>query len=51
LNIFSFRWKELTTKEDLFRVKMFPAGHNFQAECQTQVLQTLKEDFNKFFSK
>ncbi len=45
------RWKELTTKEDLFHVRMFPGHHNFQSECQTQVLQALKEDFNKLIKK
>ncbi|CAF4424424.1 unnamed protein product, partial [Adineta steineri] len=44
------RWIELTKSKDLFRVRMFPGHHNFQSECQTQVLQCLKEDFNNILN-
>ncbi|CAF0946780.1 unnamed protein product [Adineta steineri] len=47
LNVESLnRWLELTTNKDLFRVRLFPGHHNFQSECQNQVLQCMKEDFN-----
>jgi hypothetical protein len=45
-----FRWKELTTVKELFRVRIFPGHHNFHAECGPQVLSCLKEDFNKVIS-
>jgi surfactin synthase thioesterase subunit len=45
------RWKELSLKEDLFVVRMFPGNHNFQVECQTQVLEALKKDFNNLINK
>ncbi|CAF1517279.1 unnamed protein product [Adineta steineri] len=44
------KWTELTKKKDLFRIRMFPGHHSFQSECQTQVLQCLKEDFNTFLN-
>ncbi|CAF3253490.1 unnamed protein product [Rotaria sp. Silwood2] len=44
------RWKELTTIQDLFRVRMFRGHHNFQSECQDEVLQCLKEDFNNIIN-
>ncbi|CAF1032469.1 unnamed protein product [Adineta steineri] len=44
------RWKELTTKHDLFRVRMFHGHHHFQSECEAQVLQALQEDFRKINS-
>ncbi|CAF1122996.1 unnamed protein product [Rotaria sordida] len=43
-------WKELTTKKDLFRVRMFDGHHNFPSECQDQVLKCLKEDFNNIIN-
>ncbi len=48
--LFGFRWQELTTIKHLFRVRMFPGHHNFQAECGPQVLSCLKEDFNNLIS-
>ncbi|CAF3164353.1 unnamed protein product [Rotaria socialis] len=39
------RWKELTTTNDLFRVRMFNGHHNFQSECQNEVLESVKQDF------
>ena len=41
-----FRWKELTTVKEFFRIRMFPGHHNFQAECSSQVLASLQEDLN-----
>lgn len=41
-----FRWKELTTIKELFRVRMFPGHHNFPSECSSQVLTSLQEDLN-----
>jgi len=49
--LYIFRWKELTTKENLFRIRMFNGHHNFQSECQTEVLQALKEDFKILLQK
>ncbi|UJR28443.1 hypothetical protein I4U23_009683 [Adineta vaga] len=41
-------WIELTTAEDLFRVRMFSGHHHFPSENAVQVLQYLKEDINNF---
>ncbi|CAF1311362.1 unnamed protein product [Rotaria sordida] len=44
------KWKELTMLKSLFRVRMFPGHHNFQAECGPQVLSCLKQDFNNIIN-
>ncbi|CAF0864883.1 unnamed protein product [Adineta steineri] len=44
------RWSELTTKKELFRVRMFPGHHYFFSECQNQVLEALKEDFDSILN-
>ncbi len=48
--IFVCRWKELTTAQDLFRIRIFPGHHNFQVECGPQVISCLKEDFNNIIN-
>lgn len=45
-----FRWKDLTTIQQFFRVRMFPGHHNFPSECSSQVLTSLKEDLNNILS-
>jgi len=45
------RWNELTNAKDLFFVRMFNGHHNFQAECETEVLKYLKEDFDNLVRK
>ncbi|CAF0909165.1 unnamed protein product [Adineta steineri] len=44
------KWSELTTKKELFRVRMFPGHHYFFSECQNQVLEALKEDFDSILN-
>ncbi|CAF3805900.1 unnamed protein product [Rotaria magnacalcarata] len=39
------RWKELTTTNALFRVRIFNGHHNFQSECQNEVLESVQQDF------
>jgi surfactin synthase thioesterase subunit len=50
LDLEIFRWIEVTTNKDLFRIRLFPGHHNFPSECQDQVLQCLREDFKIFQS-
>ncbi|CAF2087670.1 unnamed protein product [Rotaria magnacalcarata] len=38
-------WKELTTTNALFRGRIFNGHHNFQSECQNEVLESVQQDF------